>query len=1180
MTPATSSRRRWLAGTAVSRAAAGGGGTGNAERAGAGGSRPNLQVGGREPRASRRSALAAALLLAAYWGAPPLFAAGPQPVCPSPADFGLLKPDSLGPGDQFGSAVAIGDGVVAVGAYLSNAGGPESGAVYLFSPDKAGIWSQTGRTLVERPGDWFGFDVAIDGTTLLVGAPRAHDGSGAQTGAVYKFDLSNLKAGQVMAQDPLPIPPGHAGDEIGSAVALSGDCWAVGARSDGTAGAGAGSVYASCVKQQMPQKLLPAPPAEGAEFGQSLSLSLDGKILAVGAPFAEPAGAAYIFEFDAVHNLWQQQGMQLPTAGVPAPGAAFGYAVALSGNQVVVGAPLDRGEAGAAYLYTLAPAQGPKQLLPPDPTSGAQFGVAVAFDRMDDPSEKILVGARRANGDQGAAYLFSSDGLSSCTLSPPPLQPGDEFGFETAIRGGTLLVGAFMEKMGQGAAYIFTPPVKPVAPQLSKSIAATSQPVTGTPTPLAIGEVVRYDLQTTLPVGPTPGLTFTDALPPGLLWMPGSCVLSFQSPGVTILTGFPTFTGSSGPPTFTGPSTFSPTLTVNFSTVTTSGPRPGALAVECNALVLDSPPGPPPTNHPGNHRPNRFTATISPSIGPPVTFTSNVVPAVVVEPAGGLVQQEIPAATPTQVGYSLTYTNTGTATAYDVDIHDPLPAFLTVATGVIVSTSSPSLVCTVNSPPPTALVDVTCPQVPPGGTVTVTFAAAVLPLCVSATNQPTLTYTSLPGLHGTVPNPTGAFPPGAPGAPKGKRIYTSSASTVSLHCIDLAIQKSHDFFNLSPCIFPPCTPLGGNFTLRVTNVGNTPSVGLATVTDVLPEGLVCSHAGGDGWTCACSSSSQTVTSTRTMTILPSESSSISIAVAPAIPLIPGPYINCASVATTFDFNPNNDTSCVEVPFCIGFPDATKMIPNMIGWFPFDEKAGEESALEWVNLVSFPYVPSGPNSPQPTPGMVAEALCFNAPGSYVDVVPPPSPPSPSGCPGSPGSPGPYDLGTCDLTIDTWVKTSANSGLQPILDKRPPAHFFPHDLIGYNFFLSNGLVAFSMADSSGSTDWVAPAGTGVADGTWHHVAVTVDRSDSAGGIFYVDCVPVGTFDPTGRPGDLTNGADLWIAAEYGPNGGPAPAETLSGCLDELEIFNRALSPREIQDFCTAGAYGKCKFKTFPH
>lgn len=440
------------------------------------------------PRVKRRLiVLGAASLLAALWSSPPLVAAGFQPVIPLVS----LVPNGLRVNGRFGSALSVGEGVVAVGAYLSPAGGQDSGAVYLFrsDPTAAGGWSFVTMLRGPTPGDWFGFDVSVaaDGKTLLVGAPRARDGSGAQTGAAYRFDLGDLSSGQVLAQGPLPIEGGKAGDEIGSAVAVSGASWAVGARGDSQAGNGAGGVYVCCRQGRPAEKLvLPDAPADGAEFGQSVSLdgcppadgaefgkpvSLDGCLLAVGAPFAQvagaPAGAAYVFEGSA--NGWK------PPFPLPAnvrQGDAFGYAVAVSAlaKEVVVGAPLDDGhgtDAGAAYLYrrqsTGWQLQAPRLDASSDAAAGtgAQFGVAVTIDRMAPYA--IAAGARRAHGDQGAAYLFDANGQAPPqVLSSPHLQAGAEFGFEIAMRGGTLVVGAFLQDGGAGAAYLFAPVPKTV----------------------------------------------------------------------------------------------------------------------------------------------------------------------------------------------------------------------------------------------------------------------------------------------------------------------------------------------------------------------------------------------------------------------------------------------------------------------------------------------------------------------------------------------------------------------------------------------------------------------------------------------------------------------------------------------------------------------------------------------
>jgi len=299
-------------------------------------------------------------------------------------------------------------------------------------------------------GDWFGFDVAIDGERLLIGAPHARDASGRLTGAAYAV---NLAAGAPGPPQLLSIPGGREGDEIGSSVAAAGGSWAVGARSDGAAGAGAGSVYVS--RNGQLQKLLPDGPAAGGGFGQSVSL--DGDRLAVGAPLdgagGTNAGAAYLFAPGPAG--WQ--GSRVPAAA--RPGSAFGYAVALAGDLLAVGAPLDGGqgrEAGAAYLFVrqddgtwLQRAQ-----LAAAVEAGAQLGVAVACDRAG--RGEVVAGARRAAGGAGAVYRFSSAG-SPLGAVPAPSIPGSELGFALALRGGTLLAGAFLQDGGAGAVYLFAP---------------------------------------------------------------------------------------------------------------------------------------------------------------------------------------------------------------------------------------------------------------------------------------------------------------------------------------------------------------------------------------------------------------------------------------------------------------------------------------------------------------------------------------------------------------------------------------------------------------------------------------------------------------------------------------------------------------------------------------------------
>src|SRR5690606_9877275 len=85
------------------------------------------------------------------------------------------------PDDQFGSAIAIHGDVVAVGAPGRDSG---AGIVYLFS-DVSGTMTMTGSVAAPEPaaGQKFGMMLALEGDTLVVGAP----GTTMAPGAVYLY---------------------------------------------------------------------------------------------------------------------------------------------------------------------------------------------------------------------------------------------------------------------------------------------------------------------------------------------------------------------------------------------------------------------------------------------------------------------------------------------------------------------------------------------------------------------------------------------------------------------------------------------------------------------------------------------------------------------------------------------------------------------------------------------------------------------------------------------------------------------------------------------------------------------------------------------------------------------------------------------------------------------------------
>ena len=128
-------------------------------------------------------------------------------------------------------------------------------------------------------------------------------------------------------------------------------------------------------------------------------------------------------------------------------------------------------------------------------------------------------------------------------------------------------------------------------------------------------------------------------------------------------------------------------------------------------------------------------------------------------------------------------------------------------------------------------------------------------------------------------------------------------------------------------------------------------------------------------------------------------------------------------------------------------------------------------------------------------------------------------------------------------------------------------------GYSLFLRDGFLGFQLANGLGSgIDYISTALTAfVADGAWHHIAVTVDRMNEnlTGGKFYVDGNEVDQFDPTNQAGSLANASPLRLAVRSS-----SLTEYYRGALDEVELFHRVLTPAEIQGIFRAGSSGKCK------
>lgn len=91
--------------------------------------------------------------------------------------------------DFFGNSVALVGDTALIGAYQDDhAGGISAGTVYAFVRSGA-VWTQQAIMTASdaAESDWFGFSIAMDGETAVVGAYR-NDDTGSQSGSAYLID--------------------------------------------------------------------------------------------------------------------------------------------------------------------------------------------------------------------------------------------------------------------------------------------------------------------------------------------------------------------------------------------------------------------------------------------------------------------------------------------------------------------------------------------------------------------------------------------------------------------------------------------------------------------------------------------------------------------------------------------------------------------------------------------------------------------------------------------------------------------------------------------------------------------------------------------------------------------------------------------------------------------------------
>lgn len=381
----------------------------------------------------------------------------------------FIKADNAEAGDQFGYAIDLYRGKLAVGVPLedsnqstitngstasSNNDELDSGAVYIYKRTGA-VWSQEAYLKASNveSDDRYGYSVALNKDLLLVGATKEDsdqititngvgasvDNSITDSGAAYLYGFN----GAAWSQEAyLKVDTSQYIDLFGQAVAISGnDTLAVssmmedanvltitnGATSsldNSAANSGAVYVYRKTSGSWAQEAYIKAANNEaGDNFGRAIDLSLDTLIVnnygddsnssviingttASGTNSFQDFGSVFVYRRQG--TLWAQEAYLKPTNAANNSYGFFGESLAISGDTIVAGSS------------------------------------------MENSNQKTITNGAASSGDQsspdsGAAYVFRRVGTNwsqEAYIKSPFNDPDDRFGKSVDILGNIIVVGS------------------------------------------------------------------------------------------------------------------------------------------------------------------------------------------------------------------------------------------------------------------------------------------------------------------------------------------------------------------------------------------------------------------------------------------------------------------------------------------------------------------------------------------------------------------------------------------------------------------------------------------------------------------------------------------------------------------------------------------------------------------
>ncbi|GEM_PF-4125934 len=302
----------------------------------------------------------------------------------------IANPDPAN-NDRFGWSVSIAGDYAAVGASRDNS---NSGSVYIFHREGLS-WVQQ-QKLTGTAGSYFGYSVQISGDDILVGTPQINSMKGCAY--VYHRDGTSW-----IQQAVLEDEEGEAGDYFGWSVSISEDYAIVGSIYDDGSNLNDGSAiifHREGTTWTQQQKLPNPDPADNDYLGNAVAIS--GEYAIVG-DYTDNTTAGSIYFYHLEDASWVRQ----PKISNPYPSAydSFGYAISISGDNAIIGANGDDSYHGSTFIYSLVGSTWTlkQNLTASDAPTNGNFGYSVAIS-----GNQAIIGAYNANvnGASGAGKVY------------------------------------------------------------------------------------------------------------------------------------------------------------------------------------------------------------------------------------------------------------------------------------------------------------------------------------------------------------------------------------------------------------------------------------------------------------------------------------------------------------------------------------------------------------------------------------------------------------------------------------------------------------------------------------------------------------------------------------------------------------------------------------------------------